>query len=77
MAIETMTDITHEHKLFYKENESLSPATRVASRQTSMAFRSQVSILKCLSLRSKALEERLKNEINLVVFPSKITLIQH
>ncbi|TVY26089.1 hypothetical protein LHYA1_G004280 [Lachnellula hyalina] len=74
MAIETMTDITQEHKLFYKENESLSPATRVASRQTSMAFRSQVSILKCLSLRSKALEERLKNEINLVAFN---TVAQH
>ncbi|TVY52504.1 hypothetical protein LCER1_G006989, partial [Lachnellula cervina] len=74
MALETMTDMTQEHKLFFKENESLPAASRIAFQQTSMAFRSQVSVLKCLNLRSKVLEERLRNEINLVAFN---TVAQH
>ncbi|TVY34884.1 hypothetical protein LOCC1_G008053 [Lachnellula occidentalis] len=65
MALETLTDIVLEHTLFTTQTDLQPVPSRLAFRHTNMAFRSHVSVLKCLNLRSKALEERLKNEINL------------
>ena len=68
VAIETMASMIQEHRVFFEENPSLlSAAMKLASNETGRTFRSQSSIFKGLHLRSKALEERLQNEINLVI----------
>jgi hypothetical protein len=66
IAIETITSMIEEHEIFFEEDASLPKATIAASKQTSKMLRFQKSIFNCLHLRSKALEERLSNEINLV-----------
>jgi hypothetical protein len=71
MAKETVTSLVQEHEIFFKEN-GLLPARSITlskhCKQTRRIFRSQITLLNCLYLRSKALEERLQNEIHLVVF---------
>lgn len=67
IAVETMAGLVQEHEIFFEENSSLPTRSTTISRQTRRVFRSQVVLFKCLHLRSKALEERLRNEINLVV----------
>lgn len=72
MAIEIMTSLIQEHEMFFEEN-ALFPTESIAqSKQTRRAFRSQITLFKCFHLRSKALEERLRNEINLVLFSLQI-----
>jgi hypothetical protein len=73
IAIETTSSIIEEQELFFKENSSAlfeekSSLSKAAAlfQGTSKALRFQKTIFKCLYLRSKALEERLRNEINLV-----------
>lgn len=68
MAKETMTSLVQEHEIFFEENGLLPARTITLSKQTRRIFRSQITLINCLYLRSKALEERLQNEINLVVF---------
>lgn len=68
MAKETMTSLVQEHEIFFEENGLLPARTITLSKQTRRIFRSQITLLNCLYLRSKALQERLQNEINLVVF---------
>ncbi|CZR68590.1 uncharacterized protein PAC_18489 [Phialocephala subalpina] len=78
MAKETMTSLVREHEIFFEENSLLPARSMTLSKQTRRIFRSQITLLNCLYLRSKALEERLQNEINLVVFAmshKKIELI--
>ncbi|KAG9234148.1 hypothetical protein BJ875DRAFT_462349 [Amylocarpus encephaloides] len=65
MAIETMTSLTGEHQIFFDENESLPKEIITKSKQTRRSLRSQMVLLKSLHLRSKALEERLRNETTL------------
>ncbi|KAF8850701.1 hypothetical protein BDZ45DRAFT_186193 [Acephala macrosclerotiorum] len=65
MAIETIASLIQEHEIFFEENASLPLSSIILSKQTRRGFRSQVTLLKCLQLRSKALEERLRNETNL------------
>jgi hypothetical protein len=66
MAIETIGNLVQEHEIFFEENPSLSQGSTTLSNQTRRTLRLQITMLKCLHLRSKALEERLRNEINLV-----------
>ena len=62
MAIETLTSIITERDVL-----SADGSTRALNcRQTGKDLRYMSTLLKCLHLRSKALEERLRNEINLV-----------
>jgi hypothetical protein len=72
MAIETVGSMIQEHEIFFDENSSLSQESTILSKQTTRTLRSHITMLKCLNMRSKALEERLRNEINLVV--SKVLL---
>jgi hypothetical protein len=67
VAIETMTSMIAEHEIFLKENPSLPNVSSSLVKEIQRTFRSQRSIFKGLHLRSKALEERLRNEINLVI----------
>jgi hypothetical protein len=66
IAVETVTRVIQEHEIFFNENTLLPMMSIMLSKQTRRTFRSQVALLKSLYLRSKALEERLRNEINLV-----------
>jgi hypothetical protein len=66
MAIETIASMIQEHEVFFDENQYLPKPTVLLSKQTRRILRFQNSIFKSLYLRSKALEERLQNEINLV-----------
>jgi hypothetical protein len=62
MAIETLTSIIQEYEIFVADSST----TAVKYRQTEKDLRYISTLFKSLHLRSKALEERLKNEINLV-----------
>lgn len=63
MAIETLNSIIQEHEIFVADN-----AKEVRNyRQTEKDLRYLSTLFKSLHLRSKALEERLRNEINLVI----------
>jgi hypothetical protein len=65
VAAETIPNLIHEHEIFLNDNASLVASTTL-SRQTTRTLRSHIALLKSLHLRSKALEDRLRNEINLV-----------
>jgi hypothetical protein len=69
MAVETMNSLIQEHEIFFKEQASFPTEAIRKSKQTSRAFRSQLTLFKGFHLRSKTLEERLRNETNLVLFP--------
>lgn len=68
ITLETLVAIIREHELFFKNNIILSKSKsiRTISNQTMRDLQFQSTILKSLHLRSKALEDRLRNEINLV-----------
>ncbi|KAG4034504.1 hypothetical protein MFRU_003g04640 [Monilinia fructicola] len=68
ITLETLVAIIPEHELFFKNNIILSKSKsiRTISNQTMRDLQFQSTILKSLHLRSKALEDRLRNEINLV-----------
>ena len=63
MAIETLTSIIQEHQIFVADN-SIGVGIY---RQTEKDLRYLSTLFKSLHLRSKALEERMRNEINLVI----------
>ncbi|OBT38898.1 hypothetical protein VE00_10782 [Pseudogymnoascus sp. WSF 3629] len=65
VAVETMIGLIQEHEIFLNDNASLLVVSIAQSKQTMRVLRSQTALLKCLNLRSKALEERLRNEISL------------
>jgi hypothetical protein len=66
MAIETMTSLIQEHHIVFKEHTSLFQPSITMSKQTRRSLRVQITMFKCLYLRSRNSEERLRNEINLV-----------
>jgi hypothetical protein len=66
VAIETVTSMIYEHEVFFEENSALLQLAIVLSQGTRRKLRFQITILKSLYSRSKALEERLRNEISLV-----------
>ncbi|KAJ8063444.1 hypothetical protein OCU04_008661 [Sclerotinia nivalis] len=64
-TLETLMAIIREHELFFNNNTTLPKSIRTISKQTMRDLQFQNTILKSLHLRSKALEDRLRNEINL------------
>jgi hypothetical protein len=73
VAAETIANLVQEHEIFL--HDSASPVLSALSKQTIRTLRSHIAILKCLHLRSKALEDRLRNEINLVSIAIRIELL--
>lgn len=67
MAGETLRSMIEEHELFVRENLPQDAGKVVPSREIRNSLQFQSTILKCLHLRSKAVEERLRNEINMVL----------
>jgi hypothetical protein len=67
MATETLRSMIEEHELFVRENLSQDAGKIVPAREIRSSLQFQSTILKCLHLRSKAIEERLRNEINMVL----------
>jgi uncharacterized membrane protein YgaE (UPF0421/DUF939 family) len=65
VAAETIANLVQEHEIFLNANASLMVCATL-SRQTMRTLRSHIALLKSLHLRSKTLEDRLRNEINLV-----------
>jgi hypothetical protein len=68
IAIGTVGNMIQEHEIFFEENPLVPQGSTMLSKQTRRILRSHIMMLKFLHLRSKALEERLRNEINLVVY---------
>jgi hypothetical protein len=68
VAIETVASIIQEHEIFFEENLPLSDVATTQSKELGRTFRSQRNVFKGLHLRSQALEERLRNEITLVIY---------
>jgi hypothetical protein len=66
IAMETLLSMIQEHEMFFKENQSDDAEKVTPFRRIRKSLQFQSTILKCLHLRSKAIEERLRNEINLV-----------
>lgn len=62
MALEVVAGMIREHEQFFNDN----PSALVHYKRAGNELRYQSTILKCIHLRSKALKERLNNEINLV-----------
>jgi hypothetical protein len=63
IAIETLSSIIQEHEIFVADN-----AIEIRFyRQTDKDLRYLSTLFKSLYFRSKALEERLRSEINLVI----------
>lgn len=62
VASEVVAGMVREHGQFFADN----PSAVCYSKQAGNGLRYQGSMLRCMLLRSKALNERLKNEINLV-----------
>jgi hypothetical protein len=68
ISIETMGSMIQEHEIFFEDNSSLPGAAITLAKQTSKTLQFQQIVCESLHMRSKALEERLPNEINLVEF---------
>ena len=68
MAMETVATMTSEHDHFGRAHPSAEDGRSLLSsfEKTRKALTLQRTLLKCLHLRSRALDERLRNEINLV-----------
>ena len=66
IAIETTTSMIQEHDVFFEENPTLRETAPMISRQIKRDLQLHSTVLKCLHLRSTALEQRLRNEISLV-----------
>lgn len=64
-AITVLNEMLDEQSIFSSENE-LPKQALLETKQTSKAFRHHISTLKFIHKRSRALEKRLNNEINLV-----------
>ncbi|KAH9209899.1 hypothetical protein DL95DRAFT_308961, partial [Leptodontidium sp. 2 PMI_412] len=65
MALEIMSSLLREYEIVFEENRLLLEAAIPLFQQTRRKFRFQITLFKCLHFRSQALEERLRNEINL------------
>src|SRR5436305_7557295 len=67
MAMETLSQMIQEHQAWFNENVTENAKKTVSLKLTRKSLQFQSTILKCLHLRAKAIEERLRNEINLVL----------
>lgn len=73
-AAETVANLIQEHELFVNDNASLVLSTTL-NKQAMRQLRSHIALLKSLHLRSKALEDRLQNEINLVRIAMRVEIL--
>ncbi|KAG8623515.1 hypothetical protein KVT40_008491 [Elsinoe batatas] len=64
-AINVVKSVIEEHNIFLEDNEDIMKDAKWDSRNVSKDLRMRKSFLEGFHLRSKALEERLKNEVNL------------
>jgi len=67
MAMETLSRMIQEHQAWFNENVAENASKTVSLKPVRKSLQFQSTLLKCLHLRSKAVEERLRNEINLVL----------
>jgi len=67
MAMETLSRMIQEHQTWFNENVAENASKAVSLKPVRKSLQFQSTLLKCLHLRSKAVEERLRNEINLVL----------
>ena len=67
MAMETLSQMIQEHQTWFNENAGENASKTVSLKPIRKSLQFQSTILKCLHLRSKAVEQRLRNEINLVL----------
>jgi hypothetical protein len=67
MAMETLSQMIQEHQAWFKDNAAEKASKTVPLEPIRKPLQYQSTILKCLHLRAKAIEERLRNEINLVL----------
>ncbi|KAH7312896.1 hypothetical protein BKA65DRAFT_148421 [Rhexocercosporidium sp. MPI-PUGE-AT-0058] len=65
MALEIMSSLLQENEILFEENRLLLEAALPLFQQSRRRFRFQITLFKCLHFRSQALEERLRNKINL------------
>lgn len=70
MALETLRSMIDEQEVLARETAPDGTTTAALAREIRRSFQFQSTILKCLHLRSKAIEERLRNETNLVLLES-------
>jgi hypothetical protein len=67
MAMETLSRMIQEHQAWFDDNAAENASKTVSLKPIRKSLQYQNTILKCLHLRAKAIEERLRNEINLVL----------
>lgn len=70
MALETLRSMIDEQEVLARETAPEGTTMTALAREVRRSFQFQSTILKCLHLRSKAVEERLRNETNLVLLES-------
>lgn len=73
-AAETVANLIQEHEIFVNDNASLVLSTTL-NKQAMRRLRAHIALLKSLHLRSKALEDRLQNEINLVRIAMRVEIL--
>jgi hypothetical protein len=59
-----------EQEVFARESVPLGATMTTSAREVRRSIQFQSTLLKCLHLRSKAVEERLRNETHLVLLES-------
>ncbi|KAM3072418.1 hypothetical protein ACMFMG_009221 [Clarireedia jacksonii] len=79
ITLETLTAMIQEHDALFDGADALGIKSKTLSRQTGRDLKFQSTMLKGFHLRSKALEERLRNEISLAFstvsqYDSRITV---
>jgi hypothetical protein len=67
MAMETLSHMVQEQQDRFSANAAKNASKPVSPNPIRKSLQYQSTVLKCLHLRAKALEERLRNEINLVL----------
>jgi hypothetical protein len=67
MAMETLSQMIQEHQAWFNDNPAENASKTVSLEPIRKPLQYQKTILKCLHGRAKAIEERLRNEINLVL----------
>jgi hypothetical protein len=74
MSMEVLSQMIQEHRTWFNDNAAKSVSKAVSLEPIRKSLQYQKTILKCLHLRAKAIEERLRNEINLVLsaYTSKV-----
>ena len=67
VAMEVLSQMIQEHRAWFNDNAAKNANKAMSLEPIRKSLQYQNTILKCLHLRAKAIEERLRNEINLVL----------